>query len=231
VSFSWIGPPPPPGSRADKALQSADYLLIHTNGKNAKGVEDYIQAMRHAEGSARPLLINEDGVSAFNLEAAIKQHVGWGYYDQGVGNYQDGFQSPPINWAIDTDAKWIFFEQVARLSGSPIPDRPPIHDVNSLSIHLTGISAGQVISRHARIQAVVTGGDPHWQIKRVEFFIDRRPRSYTENSPYLLNVSGDQDVEALSAGRHQLRVAVYSKAGPKYTEICSTREVPIVVDQ
>jgi hypothetical protein len=78
---------------------------------------------------------------------------------------------------------------------------------------------------------VVTGGNPHWPIKRVEFFVDARPYIYTENSPYLLNVSGDQDTEPLPAGRHLLRVVVYNKVGPKYSEICSTRVVPIVVDQ
>ncbi|MBA3330076.1 MAG: PKD domain-containing protein, partial [Actinobacteria bacterium] len=38
-------------------------------------------------------------------------------------NYQDGFQSLPINWAINTPPKRAFFERVLALAGGP--NRPP----------------------------------------------------------------------------------------------------------
>ena len=68
------------------------------------------------------MIINEDGVSAFNLHAAVEEHVGWGYYDNGLDNYRDGFQAPPVNWRIATPLKWLFFEQVARRHGFWRPD-------------------------------------------------------------------------------------------------------------
>jgi hypothetical protein len=227
VSFSWIGQPPLQDSRADTALHTADYVLIHTNGKTPEGVHEYIQAMRGAEGNSRPLLINEDGVSAFNLEAAVDEHVGWGYYDQGLNQYRDGFQSPPVNWKINTDAKWIFFEQVARLSGSPSPPRPFHDDPTSPSIKLIGLSEGQVLRQDARIEALVTDRDPRWPIRRVEFFIDGKPYSYSESGPYLLGNREPASIKDLAAGKHTLLVVAYDELGPKFTEICSILEVSI----
>jgi len=97
VSFSWIGVPPPRGSRANDALRAVDYVLTHTNHRSAEGVHQYIQAMRAAVGYDRPVLINEDGISSFNLQAAIEEHAGWGYYDQGLNNAcgNNGSLCPP----------------------------------------------------------------------------------------------------------------------------------------
>ena len=91
------------------------------------------------------VLINEDGATSFNLHAAVQERVGWGYYDQGWNNYRDGFQSPPTNWTIQTPVKWLFFEQVARLTGSPIPPRPKYEAGDTPVIRLIGLSPGQVL--------------------------------------------------------------------------------------
>ena len=79
-------------------------------------------AMKQWTGYNRPVLINEDGVSTLNLQAAVQEHVGWGSYDNGLGDYRDGFQDPPVDWKIGSNVKWVFFEQVARLTGSPAPE-------------------------------------------------------------------------------------------------------------
>ena len=49
--------------------------------------------------------------------AAYEEGASWGYYDQGKNNYHDGFQSPPTNWAINTEMKKAFFDKVAELVG------------------------------------------------------------------------------------------------------------------
>jgi len=229
VSFSLVGPIPLPGSRGDIALHAVDYLLTHTNNSNPEGVHERIAAMRRAEGANRPLLINEDEVSTFNLEAAIEDHVGWGYYDQGLNNYQDGFQSPPVNWKINTDAKWMFFDQVARLTGSPIPPRPLNRDTTSPIIKLLGLSNGKILRPSARVEAAVTDRDLRWPIKRVEFFIDNKPYSYATSGPYLLGNQETWDAKDLAAGRHTLRVVAYDKRGPAFTETCSILDASFVV--
>jgi hypothetical protein len=37
--------------------------------------------------------------------------VSWGYYDQ------SGFQSPPVNWGINTETKRQFFQIVKTITG------------------------------------------------------------------------------------------------------------------
>lgn len=124
VSLSWSGGIMPHGSRGKAAMRAVDYVMFHTNGQTPEEVHQSIQAMRRRLGYDRPLIINEDGVSTLNLHAAVQEHVGWGYYDNGLTNYRDGFQAPPVNWKINTPAKWQFFEQVARLTGSAVPPKP-----------------------------------------------------------------------------------------------------------
>jgi len=232
VSFSWIGVPPPRGSRANDALRAVDYVLTHTNHRSAEGVHQYIQAMRAAVGYDRPVLINEDGISSFNLQAAIEEHAGWGYYDQGLNNYQDGFQSPPVNWKISSTAKWIFFDQVARLSGSPSPRVPDEVDPVLPVIKLIGLNAGQSLTSKTRVEAVIADRDPRWPIRRVEFFIDDRPYSYTVTAPFLLGSNqGAGGLDDLASGSHKLRIVAYDERGPAFAETCSQLEVPFVIEK
>ena len=73
-------------------------------------------------------------------EAAWRNGASWGYYDQGfegqaddpwvnytlhprwnTGPYGDlvGFQTPPVNWTINSPFKRAFFSQVAEITGYP----------------------------------------------------------------------------------------------------------------
>ena len=74
-----------------------------------------------------------------NFEAAWRNGASWVYYDQGwKGQGQDphedyvprprgnegplkelsGFQTPPVNWGINTPFKQTFFERVAEVTGA-----------------------------------------------------------------------------------------------------------------
>lgn len=229
VSFSWTGPLPPAGSAADSAFAAADFILFHTNGKTPEAVGEAIDRIRARYGSARPVLINEDGVSTFNLWAAAQKHVGWGYYDQGLNNYHDGFQSPPVNWQIDTLNKWIFFDQVAQLTGSPRPEMPDLSKNPPAEIRLSGVSPGARVTKLAGIQATVTPRDPAWQVKRVEFFLDGKPYSYSATPPYRMGepMPWRKDV---AAGRHSLEVVSYIRRGPAFSEISARTEIPFVFE-
>jgi hypothetical protein len=229
VSMSWLGGVMARGSRGDAALREVDYVMFHTNGKTPEGVHGEIQEMRRWTGYNRPLMINEDGVSTFNLQAAVQEHVGWGYYDQGLNNYRDGFQSPPVNWRISSLTKWVFFEQVARLTGSPAPPRPKYTDNTSPIIDIVGLKPGQVLTGPSRIEAVITDRDPRWPIKRVDFFIDNEPYNYQLMAPYLLGGQSMWDMLDVRAGRHVLRVVAYDRRGPAFSEICSFVDIPFVI--
>jgi hypothetical protein len=70
-----------------------------------------------------PILFNEDDHYRFgepwnNMLAAISHYASWGYYDQGANNYRDGYQSPPVNWGINTERKRGFFELVREVTGA-----------------------------------------------------------------------------------------------------------------
>lgn len=231
VSMSWSGGIMPRGSRGDAAVRAADYVMFHTNGQTPEEVHQTIQAMHRWAGYDRPFLINEDGVSTFNLLAAVQEHTGWGYYDNGLDNYRDGFQAPPVNWKIETPLKWLFFEQVARLSGSPSPPRPDYHAADAPQIDVLGLKPNQVLKEPAWIEAMVKDREPRWPIKRVEFFLDDKPYSYSKNAPFMLNNQEWWDMAGVASGKHVLRVVAYDRRGPRFTEICSMVEIPFAIEK
>jgi hypothetical protein len=103
--------------------KQSDYLLIHGNGPNDPALmKRCIAATRSLANRVVPVLVNEDPNFHFqeasnHLVASVEEHVSWGYYDQGQNNYQDGFQSPPVNWAVNTESKKQFFELVKTITG------------------------------------------------------------------------------------------------------------------
>jgi hypothetical protein len=229
VSTSWAGGLQKRSERAAAAVKEMDYILIHTNGQTPEQARETIAASRRLAGTERPLLINEDGVSTFNLQAAVDEHVGWGYYDQGWNNYRDGFQSPPTNWNVNTPVKWLFFEQVARLTGSPAPPRPSYDASDSPVIQVIGLTAGQVVKDRIWVEAVVEDRHPRWPIKRVEFYLDGQPYSYRRNAPWLLGNVEWWSPARLAPGPHQLRVVAFDMRGPRFSESASMVEIPFVV--
>jgi len=103
--------------------KNADFLLIHGNGPNDPDlIRRCIAGTRALAGGKKPTLINEDPNFHFteqsnHLLASVGEYVSWGYYEQGQNNYQDGYQSPPVNWGINTENKTQFFELVKKVTG------------------------------------------------------------------------------------------------------------------
>lgn len=106
-------------------VASSDFILIHGNGpNNADLLKRMIRATRALPTyRTMPVLINEDPnfhlTDATNhLLAAVEEYVSWGYYDQGENNYVDGYQSPPVNWRINTEDKKQFAAKVKQVTGA-----------------------------------------------------------------------------------------------------------------
>jgi len=119
----------------------ADLWLVHGNDSTPEELSREIEEIRKSSAfiaQPKPIVINEDSIHLDNLHAAIAAGVSWGYYDQGYGSdavqgrfdwseqpresrYADlsGFQTPPINWHINTPHKVAFFDQLARITGMP----------------------------------------------------------------------------------------------------------------
>ena len=103
-----------------KICELSGFVLVHGNGQTADAIKhmvDDIRSMDEFKANPKPIVFNEDSVRVDNLDAAFEAYASWGYYDQGQNNYNDGHQSPPVNWTINTKEKKAFFGRVAEIAG------------------------------------------------------------------------------------------------------------------
>lgn len=128
------------GVPSGELVEASDFVLLHGNGCDAAQLAAGIQATQALptfQQQPKPLMINEDSIGIPNLDTAWCNRCSWGYYDQGYGshwidqygNYTahareakvehlSGFQTPPINWTINTNEKRAFFRRVKHLTGA-----------------------------------------------------------------------------------------------------------------
>ena len=105
-------------------MKASDFLLMHGNGVNDPArIGEIVRATRAVEGyRPMPILFNEDDHFDFdrpenNFAAALSERASWGYFDPGASNYRDGYQSPPVEWGINTPRKRAFFARVREIAG------------------------------------------------------------------------------------------------------------------
>ena len=136
---------PDAGQPLERLIEAVDYVLVHGNGTRPPTLEaalQTLQALPVFQRNPKPVVINEDSPAVPNLDAAWRNYTSWGYYDQGfhnqantedpytwyedkprwnTGPYEDlsGFQTPPVNWGINTPFKRAFFARVAEVTGTP----------------------------------------------------------------------------------------------------------------
>jgi hypothetical protein len=111
----------------ESVVRASDFLLIHGNGQDSPDkISELIRKTRAVSGyRPMPVLINEDDHFDFdrprnNLVAAVEGHVSWGYFDyrmKGEG-FDDGYQSPPVNWSISSPRKKAFFALLREITGA-----------------------------------------------------------------------------------------------------------------
>ncbi len=106
-------------------VRASDFLLLHGNGVNKpEAIANMVRRCRSVKSyRPMPILFNEDDHADFeqpnnNLFAAIREHASWGFLDQGKNNYKEGFQSPPVDWTINTNRKKAFFNLLAQIVGA-----------------------------------------------------------------------------------------------------------------
>lgn len=108
----------------ENVVRTADFLLLHGNGVGDPArIGEMVRQTRAVSGyRSMPVLFNEDDHFHFekpvnNMTAAIGEYCSWGYFDPGKSNYADGYQSPPVNWGINTDRKRDFFQLLRKITG------------------------------------------------------------------------------------------------------------------
>ncbi len=131
VTTSFIGK----GVPTPNVAEVSDYILIHGNGaKEPKQLQLLIDSTKMVlAGRNIPIVINEDDHYDFekkenNFTTAIKNYVSWGYFDfrrKGEG-FEEGFQSMPADWGVNSKRKMEFFNLVAEMTGSSTRKYPKI---------------------------------------------------------------------------------------------------------
>jgi hypothetical protein len=104
----------------------SDFLLIHGNGQNSPDqITTQVQQTRKLIGDKPlPIINNEDDHYDFdrpnnNLVASIQGYCSWGYFDfrrRGEA-FEEGYQSVPVSWKIDSDRKRDFFQKLKEITG------------------------------------------------------------------------------------------------------------------
>ena len=115
------------GIPSEKVVRAADFLLLHGNGQHKpEQITAMVKKTRSVPGyRPMPILFNEDDHFDFdqpryNLLAAIEEYASWGYFDyrmKGEG-FEHGYQSPPVDWRINSPRKRAFFERLREITGT-----------------------------------------------------------------------------------------------------------------
>ncbi|WP_010205307.1 hypothetical protein [Salinibacterium sp. PAMC 21357] len=114
----------------NETLAVADFVLLHGNGtKTPHVVVEGAEELKAMPGYREvPIIINEDDHFEFDaddnhMKAALRAGISWGYFDPGSettwpdpqstpGDYENGFQSVPINWGASSELKRRFFGEL-----------------------------------------------------------------------------------------------------------------------
>lgn len=122
VSTSYSGGRIP----SENVVKSADFILIHGNGvHNPKRIAEMVNETKAVKAyTPKPILFNEDDHFDFdqpsnNMVEAVKAYASWGYFDYRMKDedFENGFQSVPVNWEISSSRKKAFFNKLEEITG------------------------------------------------------------------------------------------------------------------
>ena len=152
----------------DNIVEASDFILIHGNGvqNHARITEISKEVRRKSVYRPMPLVNNEDdipwrnpdqgwGETGNNFVTSVKSHTGWGYFDFRLPDerheYNQGFQSIPVNWQISSQRKRDFFRLLADITGS---EGTPFIDLDfsgaigeRITVHMAGGPADIKVER------------------------------------------------------------------------------------
>ena len=109
-----------------EVIKASDFILLHGNGVGKpEGIVDQVNKTRKVEGyTPKPIVYNEDDYFDFdkpmnNFVAATSVYASWGYFDYRMKDegYNEGYQSVPVDWGINSERKKGFFNLVERIFG------------------------------------------------------------------------------------------------------------------
>ncbi len=105
-------------------VAASDFLLMHANFvADPDRIAAMVREARAVEGyRPMPILFNEDDHFDFdkpwnNFVASLSEYCSWGFFDPGRNDYSDGYQSPPVQWGLNTERKQGFFHLLREITG------------------------------------------------------------------------------------------------------------------
>jgi hypothetical protein len=161
---------------SDNIVEASDFVLIHGNGvQNPERITAISAEIRQKSVyKPMPLVNNEDdipwrnpdqgwGEQGNNFTASIESYTGWGYFDFRLPgenlDYNQGFQSIPVNWQITSGRKRSFFNLLAEITGSS--------GTPAVDLAFSG-KTGE------RITVKLIDGPPNLQIAKAELIVNNK---------------------------------------------------------
>ena len=107
-------------------VRASDFILLHGNGvAEPERISEMVNKTRKVDGyTPKPVLFNEDDHFNFEMEnnnfvSAIKSYASWGFFDFRMKgeSFENGYQSVPVDWGINSDRKKGFFKLMKEITG------------------------------------------------------------------------------------------------------------------
>ena len=200
----------------ENVVKVSDFILLHGNGvRDPQRMEQMIRAVRAMDVyRGQPIVNNEDdqpwrvasqgfGHTGNNFVICVKNDASWGYFDfrlnDELGDFNQGFQTVPVNWQISSDRKRAFFDLVAEITSSPGTPRL------DLMVPESGvIRAGQEME----LQVQVENQRDEVSIERIELLVNNAVVAQAKQAPYTFRLKG------LPVGEPMVRArATYQRQG------------------
>lgn len=107
-------------------VKVSDFILLHGNGvSNPDRITEMVTLTKGVEGyRPMPILFNEDDHFDFekdrnNFKAAVSSYASWGLFDFRMKDegFEQGYQSVPVDWGINSERKKGFFDLLKEITG------------------------------------------------------------------------------------------------------------------
>lgn len=105
----------------------SDFILLHGNGvEEPAQILEMVEKTKEVEGYInQPIVFNEDDHYDFdkpvnNFVNAVKAYASWGFFDyrRDGEEFEEGYQSVPVDWGINSARKKAFFQKIKEITGN-----------------------------------------------------------------------------------------------------------------
>ena len=109
-----------------EVVEASDFVLIHGNGvTEPERIREMVQQVKALPTyTTKPILFNEDDHYDFdqdmnNMVAAVQAYASWGFFDfrRDGEEFNEGYQSVPVDWRVNSVRKTGFFKLVKEITG------------------------------------------------------------------------------------------------------------------